>query len=116
MTTLVGVPFPLIPLGRRVILRKVEESTRNGIRTQLDGAPREEGSQEYVVVAGGCVISSGDNVWVLGPGQRVYLALHKGWKIETRDGEEWYAAEVDDILAVAIDAIDAIDALPKDGE
>lgn len=55
----------------------------------------ESGSQEYEVIES---LTS-----IVQRGDRVYLARHKGWKIETNDDEELYAADVDDILAVEED-------------
>ena len=100
----------LRPLGNRVLLRKVEVSSRGGI-VQPRGIEGDEGTQEYEVVVGihirksygdgGVPLPKTDPANIdLPNGARVYLAKHKGWKLE-RDGEdELYVADVEDVLAV----------------
>jgi co-chaperonin GroES (HSP10) len=88
----------LRPLGPRVILKKIESDTKGGLRMP-DSVDSETGSQEYEVVALAAELSAASPR----PGDRIYLAKHKGYKIEKNDGEELYAAEVVDILAVEED-------------
>lgn len=88
----------LRPLGRRVILRKIEAGSRGGISVPKS-IESEEHTQAYEVVARPQPIV--DSCLVMG--DKVYLARHKGYKID-RDGEELYVADVDDLLAVEEEA------------
>lgn len=109
----------LIPLGNRVILRRIEESRRGTgpvvpkMAGEFGGDEREL-TQAYEIVAvpcssdfdddyGNCDVHSKvsglDDATI---GDRVYLARHKGYRISTFDGEELYAADISDILAVEV--------------
>lgn len=100
----------LKPLGNRVLLRKIEGDTRGGITVPRGAEVEESTAQEYEVVglpnltdyklADAVGIAAGNIPERLPIGTRIYLARHKGWKIETRDGDEFYVADVEDILAV----------------
>ncbi len=119
--------IPLIPLGRRVILKKVEYDTVAGglVRLQSEEAGEDEGTQEYEIVAtaplSGVEIASPvpedssdartRRVNLLPPptltvllqiGDHVYLARHKHYRIALPSGDDLYAADVDDILALVI--------------
>lgn len=81
----------LRPLGNRVLLRKIESGNSGGIVKPQGVESEDMGALEYEVVE-----STSSS---LAPGERVYLPKSKSWKLE-HDGEELYAAEVEDILAV----------------
>lgn len=102
----------LRPLGNRVILKKIEEDKSGGVFIPK-GMEQEEGTQEFEVVEvpAYSVDVKGKSPAVidsivrelLKPTDRIYLARHKGYKILTNSGEELYAADIEDVLAVGVD-------------
>lgn len=81
----------LRPLGNRVLLRKIEETVRGGIRRPEGSEVQENVTQEYELIEGPIELDGG---------ARVYLARHKGWRIERNGEDDLYVADVEDILAV----------------
>lgn len=59
--------------------------------------------------------AAGGSVTRIRTSDRIYLARHKGWKIETSSGDELYVAEVDDILALVVEA-SAVEETPLNGD
>ena len=90
----------LVPLGDRVVLKKViaEETTKSGI--VLPGAEKEKPQMAEVVAVGpGGVVDGKEVKMEVQPGDQVVYAKYAGTEIEVEE-EKYMIIKQDDILAV----------------
>ena len=90
----------LVPLGDRVVLKKViaEETTKSGI--VLPGAEKEKPQMAEVVAVGpGGVIDGKEVKMEVQPGDQVVYAKYAGTEIEVEE-EKYMIIKQDDILAI----------------
>lgn len=90
----------LVPLGDRVVLKKIiaEETTKSGI--VLPGSEKEKPQMAEVVAVGPGGIVDGKTVTMeVQPGDQVVYAKYAGTEIEVED-EKYMIIKQDDILAI----------------
>ena len=90
----------LVPLGDRVVLKKViaEETTKSGI--VLPGAEKEKTQMAEVVAVGpGGVVDGKEVKMEVQPGDQVVYAKYAGTEIEVEE-EKYMIIKQDDILAI----------------
>lgn len=90
----------LVPLGDRVVLKKIiaEETTKSGI--VLPGAEKEKPQMAEVVAVGPGGVVDGKTVTMeVKPGDQVVYAKYAGTEIEVED-EKYMIIKQDDILAI----------------
>ena len=90
----------LVPLGDRVVLKKViaEETTKSGI--VLPGAEKEKPQMAEVVAVGpGGVVDGKEVKMEVKPGDQVVYAKYAGTEIEVEE-EKYMIIKQDDILAI----------------
>lgn len=90
----------LVPLGDRVVLKKIvaEETTKSGI--VLPGTEKEKPQMAEVVAVGPGGIVDGKTVTMeVQPGDQVVYAKYAGTEIEVED-EKYMIIKQDDILAI----------------
>ena len=90
----------LVPLGDRVVLKKVkpEEKTKSGI--VLPGAEKEKPQMAEVVAVGpGGVVDGKEVKMEVQPGDQVVYAKYAGTEIEVEE-EKYMIIKQDDILAI----------------
>ena len=90
----------LVPLGDRVVLKKIiaEETTKSGI--VLPGSEKEKPQMAEVVAVGPGGVVDGKTVTMeVQPGDQVVYAKYAGTEIEVED-EKYMIIKQDDILAV----------------
>ena len=90
----------LVPLGDRVVLKKViaEETTKYGI--VLPGAEKEKPQMAEVVAVGpGGVVDGKEVKMEVQPGDQVVYAKYAGTEIEVEE-EKYMIIKQDDILAI----------------
>ena len=90
----------LVPLGDRVVLKKViaEETTNSGI--VLPGAEKEKPQMAEVVAVGpGGVVDGKEVKMEVQPGDQVVYAKYAGTEIEVEE-EKYMIIKQDDILAI----------------
>ena len=90
----------LVPLGDRVVLKKViaEETTKSGI--VLPGAEKEKPQMAEVVAVGPGGVVDGKVVKMeVQPGDQVVYAKYAGTEIEVEE-EKYIIVKQDDILAI----------------
>ena len=90
----------LVPLGDRVVLKKIiaEETTKSGI--VLPGSEREKPQMAEVVAVGPGGVVDGKTVTMeVQPGDQVVYAKYAGTEIEVED-EKYMIIKQDDILAI----------------
>ena len=90
----------LVPLGDRVVLKKViaEEATKSGI--VLPGAEKEKPQMAEVVAVGpGGVVDGKEVKMEVQPGDQVVYAKYAGTEIEVEE-EKYMIIKQDDILAI----------------
>ncbi|MEI3246211.1 MAG: co-chaperone GroES [Lachnospiraceae bacterium] len=90
----------LVPLGDRVVLKKViaEETTKSGI--VLPGAEKEKPQMAEVVAVGpGGVVDGKEVKMEVQPGDQVVYAKYAGTEIEVEE-EKYMIIKQDDILAI----------------
>ena len=90
----------LVPLGDRVVLKKViaEETTKSGI--VLPGAEKEKPQMAEVVAVGpGGVVDGKEVKMEVQPGDQVVYAKYAGTEIEVEE-EKYMIINQDDILAI----------------
>lgn len=86
----------LIPLFSRVLLRKIEQSSRGGLTIPRGSVDAEELTDEYEVLLIGDAVNVAVRV-----GDRLVYPLDKRWKIvDPVTGSELYIANIDDALAI----------------
>ena len=89
----------LVPLGDRVVLKKIiaEETTKSGI--VLPGSEKEKPQMAEVVAVGPGGVVDGKTVTMeVQPGDQVVYAKYAGTEIEVED-EKYMIIKQDDILA-----------------
>ena len=90
----------LVPLGDRVVLKKIiaEETTKSGI--VLPGSEKEKPQMAEVVAVGpGGVVDGKTLTMEVQPGDQVVYAKYAGTEIEVED-EKYMFIKQDDILAI----------------
>ena len=90
----------LVPLGDRVVLKKIiaEETTKSGI--VLPGSEKEKPQMAEVVAVGPGGVVDGKTVTMeVQPGDQVVYATYAGTEIEVED-EKYMIIKQDDILAI----------------
>ena len=90
----------LVPLGDRVVLKKIiaEETTKSGI--VLPGSEKEKPQMAEVIAVGPGGIVDGKTVTMeVQPGDQVVYAKYAGTEIEVED-EKYMIIKQDDILAI----------------
>ena len=90
----------LVPLGDRVVLKKIiaEETTKPGI--VLPGSEKEKPQMAEVVAVGPGGVVDGKTVTMeVQPGDQVVYAKYAGTEIEVED-EKYMIIKQDDILAI----------------
>ena len=90
----------LVPLGDRVVLKKIiaEETTKSGI--VLPGSEKEKPQMAEVVAVGpGGVVDRKTVTMEVQPGDQVVYAKYAGTEIEVED-EKYMIIKQDDILAI----------------
>ena len=90
----------LVPLGDRVVLKKIiaEETTKSGI--VLPGSEKEKPQMAEVVAVGPGGVGDGKTVTMeVQPGDQVVYAKYAGTEIEVED-EKYMIIKQDDILAI----------------
>ena len=90
----------LVPLGDRVVLKKIiaEETTKSGI--VLPGSEKEKPQMAEVVAVGPAGVVDGKTVTMeVQPGDQVVYAKYAGTEIEVED-EKYMIIKQDDILAI----------------
>ena len=90
----------LVPLGDRVVLKKIiaEETTTSGI--VLPGSEKEKPQMAEVVAVGPGGVVDGKTVTMeVQPGDQVVYAKYAGTEIEVED-EKYMIIKQDDILAI----------------
>lgn len=90
----------LVPLGDRVVLKKViaEETTKSGI--VLPGSEKEKPQMAEVVAVGpGGMVEGKEVKMEVKPGDQVVYAKYAGTEIEV-DEEKYMIIKQDDILAI----------------
>ena len=90
----------LVPLGDRVVLKKIiaEETTKSGI--VLPGSEKEKPQMAEVVAVGPGGVVDGKTVTMeVQPGDKVVYAKYAGTEIEVED-EKYMIIKQDDILAI----------------
>ena len=90
----------LVPLGDRVVLKKIiaEETTKSGI--VLPGSEKEKPKMAEVVAVGPGGVVDGKTVTMeVQPGDQVVYAKYAGTEIEVED-EKYMIIKQDDILAI----------------
>ena len=90
----------LVPLGDRVVLKKIiaEETTKSGI--VLPGSEKEKPQMAEVVAVGPGGVVDGKTVTMeVQPGDQVVYAKYAGTEIEVED-EKYKIIKQDDILAI----------------
>ena len=90
----------LVPLGDRVVLKKViaEETTKSGI--VMPGAEKEKPQMAEVVAVGpGGVVDGKEVKMEVQPGDQVVYAKYAGTEIEVEE-EKYMIIKQDDILAI----------------
>ena len=90
----------LVPLGDRVVLKKIiaEETTKSGI--VLPGSEKEKPQMAEVVDVGPGGVVDGKTVTMeVQPGDQVVYAKYAGTEIEVED-EKYMIIKQDDILAI----------------
>lgn len=90
----------LVPLGDRVVLKKIiaEETTKSGI--VLPGSEKEKPQMAEVVAVGSGGVVDGKTVTMeVQPGDQVVYAKYAGTEIEVED-EKYMIIKQDDILAI----------------
>ena len=90
----------LVPVGDRVVLKKViaEETTKSGI--VLPGAEKEKPQMAEVVAVGpGGVVDGKEVKMEVQPGDQVVYAKYAGTEIEVEE-EKYMIIKQDDILAI----------------
>ena len=90
----------LVPLGDRVVLKKIiaEENTKSGI--VLPGSEKEKPQMAEVVAVGPGGVVDGKTVTMeVQPGDQVVYAKYAGTEIEVED-EKYMIIKQDDILAI----------------
>ncbi|HEY9574807.1 MAG TPA: co-chaperone GroES [Lachnospiraceae bacterium] len=90
----------LVPLGDRVILKKLEaeETTKSGI--VLPGQAKEKPQQAEVVAVGpGGIVDGKEVVMQVSVGDAVIYSKYAGTEVKLED-EEYMVVKQDDILAV----------------
>lgn len=90
----------LVPLGDRVVLKKIiaEETTKSGI--VLPGTEKEKPQMAEVVAVGPGGVVDGKTVTMeVQPGDQVVYAKYAGTEIEVED-EKYMIIKQDDILAI----------------
>ena len=90
----------LVPLGDRVVLKKIiaEETTKSGI--VLPGSEKEKPQMAEVVAVGPGEVVDGKTVTMeVQPGDQVVYAKYAGTEIEVED-EKYMIIKQDDILAI----------------
>ena len=90
----------LVPLGDRVVLKKIiaEETTKSGI--VLPGSEKEKPQMAQVVAVGPGGVVDGKTVTMeVQPGDQVVYAKYAGTEIEVED-EKYMIIKQDDILAI----------------
>ena len=90
----------LVPLGDRVVLKKIiaEETTKSGI--VLPGSEKERPQMAEVVAVGPGGVVDGKTVTMeVQPGDQVVYAKYAGTEIEVED-EKYMIIKQDDILAI----------------
>ena len=90
----------LVPLGDRVVLKKIiaEETTKSGI--VLPGSEKEKPQMAEVVAVGPGGVVDGKTVTMeVQPGDQVVYAKQAGTEIEVED-EKYMIIKQDDILAI----------------
>ena len=90
----------LVPLGDRVVLKKViaEETTKSGI--VLPGAEKEKPQMAEVVAVGpGGVVDGKEVKMEVQPGDQVVYAKYAGTEIEVEE-EKYMIIKQDDIMAI----------------
>ena len=90
----------LVPLGDRVVLKKIiaEETTKSGI--VLPGSEKEKPQMAEVVAVGPGGVVDGKTVTMeVQPGDQVVYAKYAGTEIEVED-EKYMIIKRDDILAI----------------
>ena len=90
----------LVPLGDRVVLKKIiaEETTKSGI--VLPGSEKEKPQMAEVVAVGPGGFADGKTVPMeVQPGDQVVYAKYAGTEIEVED-EKYMIIKQDDILAI----------------
>lgn len=90
----------LVPLGDRVVLKKIiaEETTKSGI--VLPGSEKEKPQMaEVVAVRPGGVVDGKTVTMEVQPGDQVVYAKYAGTEIEVED-EKYMIIKQDDILAI----------------
>ena len=90
----------LVPLGDRVVLKKViaEETTKSGI--VLPGAEKEKPQMAEVVAVGpGGVVDGKEVKMEVQPGDQVVYAKYAGTEIDVEE-EKYMIIKQDDILAI----------------
>ena len=90
----------LVPLGARVVLKKIiaEETTKSGI--VLPGSEKEKPQMAEVVAVGPGGVVDGKTVTMeVQPGDQVVYAKYAGTEIEVED-EKYMIIKQDDILAI----------------
>lgn len=90
----------LVPLGDRVVLKKIiaEETTKSGI--VLPGTEKEKPQMAEVVAVGSGGVVDGKTVTMeVQPGDQVVYAKYAGTEIEVED-EKYMIIKQDDILAI----------------
>ena len=90
----------LVPLGDRVVLKKIiaEETTKSGI--VLPGSEKEKPQMAEVVAVGpGGVVDGKEVKMEVQPGDQVVYAKYAGTEIEVEE-EKYMIIKQDDILAI----------------
>ena len=90
----------LVPLGDRVVLKKIvaEETTKSGI--VLPGSEKEKPQMAEVIAVGPGGVVDGNTVTMeVQPGDQVVYAKYAGTEIEVED-EKYMIIKQDDILAI----------------
>ena len=90
----------LVPLGDRVVLKKIiaEETTKSGI--VLPGSEKEKPQMAEVVAVGPGGVVDGKTVTMeVQPGDQVVYAKYAGTEIEVED-EKYMIIKQDDMLAI----------------
>ena len=90
----------LVPLGDRVVLKKIiaEETTKSGI--VLPGSEKEKPQMAEVVAVGPGGVVDGKTVTMeVQPGDQVVYAKYAGTEIDVED-EKYMIIKQDDILAI----------------
>ena len=88
----------LVPLGDRVVLKQVEETTKSGI--VLPGQAQEKPQQAEVVAVGpGGVVDGKEVKMEVAVGDKVIYSKYSGTEVKM-DGTEYIIVKQNDILAI----------------